>query len=134
MSQNKNESEVDDPSVDSKEEDNKDGNCSIFSGIGEKIEGAINTIQGMRSALDFFGNSTGSGAEINNSYFADLLDGWLEDSPDEDILLMIYDQFITESSYEKNLSTFGYVDYAIPSSISLYSDDFESKDGISACI
>lgn len=137
MSQNSSESEE---SMSSEPEAEKDDGvvCSLFSDIGGKIEGAINTIQGIRGALEFFGNSNNSstsfGAGINNSYFASLLDGWLEDSPDEDILLMIYDQFITESSYEKNLSTFGYVDYAIPSSISLYSDDFEGKDGITACI
>lgn len=106
----------------------------LFSGLTEKIEAAVNTIQGMRGALEFFENSSDSGTGMNSSYLAGLLDSWLEDSPDQDVLLMIYEQFITESSYEKNLSTFGYVDYDIPSSISLYSDDFEGKDGIASCI
>lgn len=110
----------------------------LFSGLSEKIKGAVNTIKGMRGALQFFSNSgdsaAGMGSAMNSSYLAGLLDSWLEDSPDEDVLLMIYEQFITESSYEKNLSTFGYVDYDIPSSISLYSDDFEGKDGIAFCI
>ena len=110
----------------------------LFSGLTEKIEGAVNTIQGMRGALQFFSNSGdssgGMSAVMNSSYLAGLLDGWLEDSPDEDVLLMIYDQFITESTYQKNLATFGYVDYDVPSSISIYSDDFEGKDGIASCI
>jgi len=110
----------------------------FFSGLSERIEGAVNTIQGMRGALQFFSNSGdssgGMSAAMNSGYLAGLLDGWLEDSPDEDVLLMIYDQFITESTYQKNLTAFGYVDYDIPSSISIYSDNFEGKDGIAACI
>ena len=114
----------------------EDAEKGFLSGMGEKIKSAVNTIKGLRTAMDFIGGSGDSkaGSVMSNSYLADLLDSWLENSPDESVLLMIYDQFITETSCENNLASFGYVDYARPSSINLYSDDFEGKDGIAACI
>ena len=117
-------------------EESDSGILSVFSGIGEKIESAVNTIKGMSAAMEMMGGSMsgGSGMAMSSTYLADMLDAWLEDSPDEATLLMIYDNFITEASYESNLASFGYVDYSRPSSISLYSDDFEGKDGIAACI
>ncbi len=117
-------------------EESDSGVLSVFSGIGDSINKAVNTIKGMRTAMKIMGGSGGSGADMtmNNSYFADLLDAWLEDSADDETLLMIYEQFITSASLESNLSAFGYVDYDNPTSINLYSDDFESKDGIAACI
>lgn len=70
----------------------------------------------------------------SDSYFAKELDKWLESSPDEKILLTVYEQYITQSSYEENMDAFGYIDINSPSSISLYSDNFENKDALAECI
>lgn len=38
---------------------------------------------------------------------ADALDRWLEEAPDETVLLSIYDEYVGGSSLEDNLKTFG---------------------------
>ncbi len=52
----------------------------------------------------------------------------------ETMLAMIYDRFLSGGSCEENLATFGVVSLSAPSTISLYTDTFDAKDGISACI
>lgn len=65
---------------------------------------------------------------------AQLLDNWLINDPDKDILLDIYDEYIDGASYDDNLHNFGKVSYDAPSSISIYTDSFENKDNIALCI
>ena len=61
------------------------------------------------------------------------LDAYLE-SPDDDMMLMIYDMYISSGDYDDTLSTLGVVSLDAPSSIDIYADDFESKDEIARCI
>lgn len=61
------------------------------------------------------------------------LDAFMQ-APDEQILLGIYDSYITAGSYEDNLSAFGYVSREAPSSVSIYVDTFEDKDAVADCI
>lgn len=65
---------------------------------------------------------------------AQMLDNWLENDPDKDILLDIYDEYIDGASFDDNLKNFGKVSYDAPSSISIYTDSFENKDNIALCI
>ncbi|MCR5021934.1 ABC transporter ATP-binding protein/permease [Ruminococcus sp.] len=62
-----------------------------------------------------------------------LLDEYLE-SPDDNVMLMIYDMYISNGNYDDTLSTLGVVSLDAPSSIDIYADDFESKDAIAQCI
>ena len=62
-----------------------------------------------------------------------LLDDYLE-SPDDNVMLMIYDMYISNGNYDDTLSTLGVVSLDAPSSIDIYADDFESKDAIAQCI
>lgn len=55
-------------------------------------------------------------------------------APDDDVLISIYDSYISTGSYEDNLSLMGVVSPDAPSSISIYADSFEDKDMISQCI
>jgi len=110
-----------------------DSIISFFEDLFSDIESTISNIKKMFEYLNSF-DSGMADISMNDSYFAKMLDEWLSDSPDEGLLVIIYDQYITESSYEKNISDFGYVDFNAPSSISLYSDNFENKDAIAACI
>lgn len=55
-------------------------------------------------------------------------------NPEEDILIKMYDLNISPGSYEDNMTTFGFVSLDVPSSISLYADNFEDKDAISTSI
>lgn len=74
------------------------------------------------------------GAEMDESTMAAALEQWLNNDPDEEILLKFYEEYIAGSSYEDNLKAFGKVSYAAPSSISIYADSFENKNAIEDCI
>ena len=62
------------------------------------------------------------------------LDQWLANEPDREVLLKVYDEYIAGASYEDNMKAFGKVSYDAPASISIYTDTFENKDAIAACI
>ena len=55
-------------------------------------------------------------------------------SLEDDMLIDIYDDYISSGSYDDNMSTFGYASYDAPSSISIYTDTFESKEGLTMSI
>ena len=65
---------------------------------------------------------------------AEKMDEWLEEEPDKETLLNIYDQYIGDVSYDYNMSEFGLVDYSAPYAISIYTDSYEDKDAVAACI
>lgn len=75
-----------------------------------------------------------SGMASGQLNVASMLDSWLENSPDEEILIKIFDEYIGYSTYEDNMKSFGEVNYDSPSSISIYTDSFDSKDAIDLCI
>lgn len=62
-----------------------------------------------------------------------MLDMALKDATPE-MLLMIYDNYISTGTYDNNMSAFGFVSLDAPSSVSIYADSFEGKDEISSCI
>lgn len=97
------------------------------------IEDIISGIDIESIIKDYIGSDL-SDLASNDKYFAEQLDNWLDSSPDTDMLLTIYDQYITESSYEQNLKDFGFIDINRPSSVSLYADNFENKDMLAQCI
>lgn len=84
------------------------GNIALQSGNQENISGMM-------------------GAE--ETALAGMLDEYM-DNPDEEVLLKIYEDNIAGGSYQDNMEEFGYVDENIPSSISIYTDSFEDKEGI----
>ncbi|MCR4728408.1 MAG: ABC transporter ATP-binding protein/permease [Lachnospiraceae bacterium] len=67
-------------------------------------------------------------AELDESTLSMLLDKWLEDTPDPEILLYFYDTYVSGTTYSANMESFGKVSYDAPSSISIYTDSFEDKD------
>ena len=70
----------------------------------------------------------------DESQQAALLDKWLDEEPDQEILAALYDQYSMGGSYDDNMTAFGLVSYDAPTSISIYTDTFEDKDGVTACI
>ena len=64
---------------------------------------------------------------------ASMLDTYLQ-NPDSQTLLGIYDRYISAGTYEDNLEQFGLVSWDAPTSINIYADSFEDKDGIAECI
>jgi putative ABC transport system permease protein len=79
------------------------------------------------------GMAAGNGA-MDETTMAAALDRWLAGEPDQEILLKVYDEYIAGSTYQDNLKAFGKVSFDAPASISIYTDSFESKDAIAACI
>lgn len=72
--------------------------------------------------------------QMDENKMAAALDSWLENDPDQKMLLSFYDQYISGSTYEDNMEAFGKVSYDAPTSISIYTDSFENKDAIAECI
>ena len=66
---------------------------------------------------------------MGEAEMATILDEYLKE-PDDDTLLGMYDFYISSGSYEDNMTEFGYVSLDVPSSISLYADNFEDKEAI----
>ena len=90
----------------------------MMAGVMKQIQNAMNEMSSM----------------TEDSKLAERLDEWVDDNPDTEMLLTIYDQYIGEATYDDNLSQFGLVSYDSPSSISIYTDSYEDKDMVSACI
>lgn len=72
-------------------------------------------------------------SNMSEVQLAQALDNYLMD-PDDEVLLNIYDAYISTGSYDENMEEFGVVSYDAPSRINIYGDSFEDKDNITACI
>ncbi len=70
---------------------------------------------------------------MGETELATMLDAYLM-QPSDDVLLSIYKNYISVGSFEDNMTNFGVVSLDAPSSINLYADSFEAKDGIAECI
>lgn len=79
-------------------------------------------------------NAAMTAVPTDETSMAAALDTWLMQSPDQEILLRVYEEYIAGSTYEDNLTAFGKVSYDAPASISIYTDSFEHKDAIADCI
>ncbi|MGN0453122.1 MAG: ATP-binding cassette domain-containing protein [Ruminococcus sp.] len=64
---------------------------------------------------------------------AQMFDSYMQ-NPEDDVLLSIYDAYISAGDYDDNMQTFGVVSTSAPTTISIYTESFENKDKISACI
>ncbi len=87
----------------------------------------------MAGDLDISSFSSG-GTTTDETTMAALLDAWLADDPDTEILALVYDNYLAGGSYEENMEAFGKVSFDAPSSISIYSDTFDDKDMVAECI
>ena len=70
---------------------------------------------------------------MNESQLAAMMDNYLK-NPEDDVLLAIYEAYISTGDYDDNMSDFGYVSLDAPSSIAIYTDSFENKEFITDCI
>ena len=75
------------------------------------------------------GTSTNAMVNMDETSLAGMLDTWLK-NPDNNVLIDIYNNYISTGTYDNNMDKFGKVDASIPSSISIYTDSFENKDKI----
>lgn len=79
-------------------------------------------------------SQAGAEAQMDESQMAAALDAWLENTPDQEILVSLYDEYIGGGAYEDNMQAFGKVSYDAPDSISIYTDSFENKEAVADCI
>ncbi len=70
---------------------------------------------------------------MGEAELAAMMDNYLS-NPEDDVLLSIYDAYISTGDYDDNMSAFGVVSINAPTSIAIYCDNFENKDFISDCI
>ena len=73
-------------------------------------------------------------ANLTEEQLASSLDQFVKNNPDDKIMLNIYDTYISPGSYDDNMKEFGVVDLSTPSSINIYVDSFEDKDGIRTAV
>ncbi len=96
-------------------------------------DNTTNAVSALGSAGSYNPYAMGSASDYD-AMMAGMMDAWLENDPDKDILLTVYDEYIDGASYDDNLKNFGKVSYDAPSTISIYTDSFENKDAIADCI
>ena len=87
----------------------------------------------------YYAQSSGASAAagsmaMDETTMAAALDRWLAAGPEQEILVKIYEEYLAGSTYGDNMKAFGKVSRAAPASISIYTDSFEHKDAIAACI
>ena len=70
---------------------------------------------------------------MTESQMAAALDQYLA-NPDQETLVLIYDNYLSPGKYDDNMKKFGNIDLESPSAINIYSDSFENKDKILECI
>lgn len=101
--------------------------------VSEKA-GLCRTILGSDTVQGDNADMANTMAAMSDEELAATLDQSLTEGLDTDILLSIYDSYVSTGTYEENMSDFGVVSLDAPSSISIYADDFESKEAITDAI
>ncbi|SFB66654.1 ABC transporter ATP-binding protein/permease [Ruminococcus albus] len=109
--------------------------AGVMSGMSGDIQGMdIPAVDDETSNdLDAISAAMTDPENMSENDMSAFLDEYLE-SPDDEMMLMIYDMYISSGDYDDTLSTLGVVSLDAPSSIDIYADDFESKDAIAQCI
>lgn len=100
------------------------------TGTGTQAAGTGAQAKGMQAQ----GASGKSAKPMDETALAAAMDKWLEKTPDNTVLLSVYNQYVSGSTYDNNMTNFGKVSYDKPKSISIYTDSFENKDAVSDCI
>ncbi len=115
-------------------------NGGMYAGLSEEDAGTLleqgqisEEMLAMAEDFDISSFSSG-GTTTDETTMAALLDAWLADDPDTEILTLVYDNYLAGGSYEENMEAFGKVSFDAPSSISIYSDTFDDKDMVAECI
>ncbi len=131
----------------------KNKNINVLNGVNfapkddqEKIRDTQNFIAGLgisdkamlckEMLKDIYGDNpqmTEQMLSLSEAELAAMLDHYLK-QPEDEVLLSIYDRYISPGSYEENMELFGVVSPDAPSSISIYADSFEAKDRIAEAI
>ncbi len=82
----------------------------------------------MSQTMALAGSSLQNAVKINGQAFADALQINMDE--EELLELMLSMDSAKNATYENNLKSLGYVDFRVPTSISIYPKDFESKEQV----
>jgi len=134
--------QTDEGSEEATEEMGQDGMLSSDSSLEDMMKMfGLSDNPVLSGIMQMLGEDTLNSIFANISFLASdesqqaaMLDQWLEEDPDQDILVSLYDQYGMGGSYDENMDAFGMVSYDAPASISIYTDTFANKDGVTACI
>ena len=113
-------------------DDDSESSGEIDSDTISSAEDASSAYSSEALAAMALAGSTGS--SVDDETYAALLDAYLEDDPDEELMIEMYDEYVGGSSYEDNMEAFGYINEDTPSSIAIYCDTYEDKDMVAECI
>ncbi|MBQ4128360.1 MAG: ABC transporter ATP-binding protein/permease [Ruminococcus sp.] len=105
-----------------------------YENEGDDSANAVSALGNANMAYSSYSMGAMGGEIDYEKLMAQQLDSYIEGDPDKEILLSVYDEYIDGASYDDNLKSFGKVSYDAPSSISIYTDSFEHKDAVTACI
>ena len=108
---------------------------AVNTWIMQNREDLVEKIQEERKKLAMARPNPGMANQNPDSKVGDrqMVDYLLKEN-DKDTLLKIYDEFLKDFSYKKNLEELGYINEANPSKISIYVDNFENRDKVKAFI
>ena len=132
LSSESEEDEDDSDGEDSEDSDDSANSGEISSDTISSAEDASSEYSSDALAAMALAGSTGS--TVDDETYAALLDAYLEDDPDEELMIEMYDEYVAGSSYEDNMEAFGYINEDTPSSIAIYCDTYEDKDMVAECI
>ena len=79
------------------------------------------------------GDQAAAMAAMSEQQLADSFDSYIA-TASNDVLVAIYDQYVSTGTFDDNLAAFGVVSRDAPSSINVYADSFEDKDHIADAI
>ena len=101
-----------------------------MTGIVNQVTGQISASlqSGMAQAASSLGDTMGSALSIDPAAFSDVIKVNMDSEELSELLLSM--SATKNATYESNLKTLGYVDFDVPSAISIYPKDFESKEYI----
>ena len=100
----------------------------------DRIPYSFNFGDNLNINLDLGSVASGIDFSMDENDMAQIVQYWLDNFAKEESLVRIYEEYMGRSTYDDNMKQFGLVSYDAPSSISIYADSFEAKDGISASI
>ena len=100
----------------------------------DRIPYSFNFGDNLNINLDLGSVASGIDFSMDEEDMAQIVQYWLDNFAKEESLVRIYEDYMGRSTYDDNMKQFGLVSYDAPSSISIYADSFEAKDGISASI
>ena len=103
-------------------------------GVTQKAQLAAGLMdEAAQAGMDMSAAEAAGGAAASEEMLAQQLDAYLATAGD-DVFVHIYDEYVSTGDYDDNLSAFGVISRDAPSSIRIYCDSFEDKDGVSDAI